>query len=178
MKGLEVEKNKYWEWENVIYDASSLFYDFRVEKQGTVKINLEERSLKFSPDVCVDLSGAVVCIGSSVVVQEEFDIEKCNMLSKAEKEHINDKSTPGLLDKTIAAKKSILNALQLDEMPNSFEMLEIKILESNRVCFKASKDVLDRVWEKKVITFRLTYSQIGQNLVSTAIGVADFNDIM
>lgn len=176
VKGLEVEKNKYWEWENVIYDASYLFHNFRIEKQGTVKVNLEKRSLEYSPDVWVDLSGAVVCMGSSVVLQEKLDIEKCTMLSKAEKEHLNDTNNARLLDKTIAAKNSILNALQLDEMDNSFEMLEIKLLESNRVCFKASGEALNRIWEKRIITFRLTYSQIGQNLVSTSIGLADFSD--
>lgn len=46
-KGLEVDKNRYWEWEEAITEGHYLFHKLRVEKRGTVIVNLDERSITY-----------------------------------------------------------------------------------------------------------------------------------
>lgn len=56
---LEAEKNRYWEWEAAILDGYAIFHDLRRHGQGTVVIDLDAKSISFSPalprELVVDL---------------------------------------------------------------------------------------------------------------------------
>lgn len=45
--GLEVEKNRYWEWEEAIVEGHYLFHRLRTEKRGTVIVDLERRTISY-----------------------------------------------------------------------------------------------------------------------------------
>ena len=45
--GLEVDKNRYWEWEEAIVEGHYLFHRLRTEKRGTVIVDLERRSISY-----------------------------------------------------------------------------------------------------------------------------------
>jgi NTP pyrophosphatase (non-canonical NTP hydrolase) len=61
--GLEVAKNKYWEWEDAIMEGHRVFYELNKEEQGTVSVDLDARTIEFTPEVFVDLAGAVTGFG-------------------------------------------------------------------------------------------------------------------
>lgn len=65
VSGLEVQTNRYWEWEEAILEGHEIFYRLRCEGQGTVNIDLEKRTIAFRPEVYVDLSGRVAGLGSA-----------------------------------------------------------------------------------------------------------------
>jgi hypothetical protein len=66
VNGLEVWKNTFWEWENAIFDGCDMFFRLSVEKQGTVHVDLENRSLNFSPTVSPNVQGITVGLGMGV----------------------------------------------------------------------------------------------------------------
>lgn len=45
--GLEVEKNRYWEWEEAIVEGHYLFHRLRTEKRGTVIVDLDQRTISY-----------------------------------------------------------------------------------------------------------------------------------
>lgn len=47
--GHEVYENKFWEWERAIHEGYRVFQELREHKSGTVRVDLEQRCLKFSP---------------------------------------------------------------------------------------------------------------------------------
>ena len=49
VRDLEVKESQYWEWESAIYDGFQIFYELREERQGTIRLDLEERSIDFRP---------------------------------------------------------------------------------------------------------------------------------
>jgi hypothetical protein len=44
---LEVEKNRFWEWEAAILEGYKIYHLLRCEGQGTVVVDLEARSIVF-----------------------------------------------------------------------------------------------------------------------------------
>jgi len=57
--GLEVSRNRYWEWEDAIYEGYRLFSTLKSEGQGTLSVDLNARSLTFTPEVAFEYAGAV-----------------------------------------------------------------------------------------------------------------------
>lgn len=49
--GLEVEQNRYWEWEDAILEGYALFHQLRLHGQGTITVDLGTKSLSFRPQV-------------------------------------------------------------------------------------------------------------------------------
>lgn len=49
-KGYEPYENKYWEWENAIRDGYRMYHALCQAKQGTVRVDLNERKLTFIPE--------------------------------------------------------------------------------------------------------------------------------
>ena len=51
VSGLEVEQNRFWEWEDAIIEGYKIFDQLRRKGQGTVTIDLETKSISFQPEV-------------------------------------------------------------------------------------------------------------------------------
>ena len=86
--GLEVSKNTFWEWEDAIYDGCDMFFQLSNEKQGTVHIDLDHRTLSFSPTVCPGVQGINVGLGmgSAELTTDKTD-QKCDpVLTSVERE--------------------------------------------------------------------------------------------
>ena len=177
--GLEVEKNKYWEWEDAIFEGAEVFYKLRQEEQGTVTVNLEKRSLTFSPDVCVDLKGAVAGLGSAWAPLEVDRDVLSSVLTESDRLNCRAGALLRTWSRgTVAAKRAILDSLGF-ESPSSahFQMLSIKILDANRVCVKASSEVLERMRANSILAFKLAFTTAPPTITCTAIAVADFQDV-
>jgi NTP pyrophosphatase (non-canonical NTP hydrolase) len=167
--GLEVEKNKYWEWEDAIMAGHKVFYELNKEEQGTVTVDLEARSITFTPEVFVDLSGTVSGFGSFTV-------------------NISDHTEPGEDITTSAAiqralqaalKRAILQTVgHVRPSPELLEMIDLKILDPHRVSIKTRGPLRCQIWDRKIITFRTMLSEVGHTINATALALSDARDAL
>jgi NTP pyrophosphatase (non-canonical NTP hydrolase) len=167
--GLEVEKNRYWEWEDAIMAGHRVFYELNKEEQGTVCVDLDARTITFRPDVFVDLSGTVSGFGSVMV-------------------DINDHTAPGedsnaeaAIERArqVALSRAILQAVGHDQpSPELLGMIELKILDRRRVSIKTHGSLRSEIWDRKIITFRTMLSEAGHTISGTALALSDARDAL
>ena len=75
VEDLEVWHNAYWEWEDAIFDGCEMFFKLCEEKQGTIHLDLNKRTLTFTPHVSPDVLGITVGLGmSSANIQAALNI--------------------------------------------------------------------------------------------------------
>lgn len=154
---LEVEKNKYWEWEDAIIEGYRLFYKLRLNKQGTVRVDLLKRELIFSPDVHPDFAGAVSGLGTAMVDLPSSEAETL--------------TSPRLLG---CVRTAILRSLEVDEAGLSAEdTLDIKLLSLSRPSVSANGAVAQRIWSRSVVCFRTSFIRAAGRVTCTALAVAD-----
>jgi NTP pyrophosphatase (non-canonical NTP hydrolase) len=171
VKGLEVEKNQFWEWENAIFDGANIYHQLRTEQQGTVIVDMNARSLTFSSEVSVDLKGATVGIGLGAVQNSRAKKEAAGILSNTEA--LNE-VTPGGIARAVAAKRAIFGALGLIQpTAEQWSLAEVKLLAGNKVSVKARGEVRERMWKVEAITFQLSINEIEGRVTCVAIAVAD-----
>jgi len=177
VEGLEVEKNKFWEWEDAIFVGADVFHKLHKEQQGTVTVDLENRQLTFSPEVCIDLKGVVTGLGSaSATLTEQLDDTKA-LLSDIEYCALSESDSPIALANLISAKRAILNALGIWNATSAeFQLMSIKIIDSNRVHVKALGSVLEKIWSTNTLAFRVTFTHMPTVIMCTAIGIGDAGD--
>lgn len=144
---LEVEKNRYWEWEDAIVDGYDIFDKLRREGQGTVGVDLNSRALTFRPDVYVELAGAVVGVGSHLAELGESEL--------------------------VATQGAILDALDLPIDHEHIRSIVVTELDAKRVSVKAAGAALTRVWDRKVISFRRVLRPTAEGLLCTAFALGD-----
>jgi hypothetical protein len=170
---LEVAKNTYWEWEDAIFDGCEMFFLLSEEKQGTIHVDLNKRQLTFTPQVSPGVQGITVGLGMGTATTETVADERL-ILSAPELTCAQDQNR---VAETIAAKRAVLNALQLNA--TSVELLrktEIR-LNGARVCVKASGEVLDRAWQLHAIDYKVTFASAAGQIICTASAIADMRDV-
>jgi hypothetical protein len=167
--GLEVEKNKYWEWEDAIMAGHRVFHQLNKEEQGTVSVDLDARTILFRPDVFVDLAGTVTGFGSIVIDINEHT---------APGEDITTEGTIGRA-RQAALKRAILQAVGHDQpSPELFGMIDLKILNPRRVSIKTRGSLRSEIWDRKIITFRTMLSEVGHAISATALALSDPRDAL
>lgn len=153
VSGLEVEANRYWEWEEAIIEGHEIFYRLRCEGQGTVSIDLEKRTIAFQPDVYIDLPGRVAGFGSATARIEGED-------EGAARER--------------AQKLAILNALGLSPAASALSDFTLKELGGGRICVKAAGSVREAMWDKEIVAFKTALVPVGTGeMCATALALAD-----
>lgn len=171
--GLEVEKNRYWEWEDAILCGHRIFHRLRCEEQGTVVVDLDERSISFKREVCVRLTGKVAGFGSAHLAADAPDraVGLDNPLTVAEGRFLEGNEEA----RVKVQKLAILNALGMSQPSESdLAALEVIELEGNEVSVKATGAVQRAIWAREVVSFRMTKSHVGSGeLYCTAIALAD-----
>lgn len=163
VSGLEVDRNRYWEWEDAILVGFRMFDRLRRAGRGTVLVNLSERTLTFVEPVFVKLAGRVAAIGSAACP-----------------ERIQDPSEPldpeaFMPDRTSAAlqacRQAVLNALAISD-PLEAE-LTIAGWWNDVVDTRASGSVQRAMWDRGVIEFRATTLERGGVAEVTVFGMTD-----
>lgn len=152
---LEVEKNRYWEWEDAILEGYAIFDLLRREGQGTVAVDVLSKTISFRPEVAVNLRGAVAGVGTATTK---------NSVHNAEQQW------------DIVAKRAILNALELADTLQTFEALNVTRLSPQRVSVKAKGVVQETMWSRKVIAFRTSFDQTDDLIHCTAVALSDPKD--
>lgn len=154
---LEVEESRYWEWEEAILGGYRLFHQLRVHEQGTVRIDLEARTLVFEPEVHPDFPGAVSGLGTAVV-DAAFRADgglNCH-------------------DVINCVKRAILSSLDLDGDDEAHRTnLEVTMLGEGRPSVRAQGAVKEQMWRHSVVCFRTSFARTGATDICTALAIAD-----
>ena len=160
--GLEVSKNRFWEWENAIVEGYAIYHHLRKTGQGTVVVNLDERSLTYGPHVFIPLAGRVVGFGTA---QCQVNGEPESSGSDVEQNDIARLNTK---------KRAILSSIGLDvNDPRSLEDLDVVERDDGEVGIHALGTVQAAMWEKKAVAFRVTALQVGAHWICNALALAD-----
>lgn len=153
VSGLEVEANRYWEWEEAIIEGHEIFYSLRCEGQGTVNIDLEKRTITFRPDVYVDLPGRVAGIGSATA-------------------RIGGRDQAATRE--LAQKLAVLDALGLPPSQEALTDLSLTELGGGRICVKSAGIVREAMWAMQIVAFKTTLAPVGTvELHATALALSD-----
>jgi len=151
---LEVEANRYWEWEDAIIEGYAIFDQLRRGGQGTVLIDLETKSMAFRREVAIDIRGALAAMGSASL-----------------------ESGPGTEEQSQETiKKAILDSLELAATDEHLAMLDVAILSPKRVSVEANGAVQQAIWDRKIISFRPTLHRTAGVLNCAVAGLSDPKD--
>lgn len=153
VRDLEVRDSKYWEWESAIYEGFKMFHELRAERQGTITLDLNKRSIDFRPTFHVGLRGLVAAVGSAA-----NDGTRCDPMSREQ-----------------LIKCAVLNALGIGESSiDEFEEIEVDETTEAGIAVKARGRVQKAMWDQGIVEFRITVSeQSGKPLFCAAVGVGD-----
>lgn len=152
VKKLEVEKNKYWEWQEAIVEGHKIYAELCKEKQGTVIVDLANRTINFDKRVNPGVVGPVISIGSSTSFT----------LTGTDKHKVTES----------VQKEAILRALGFSGDDRSrWEMLQV-VPFSNGISVKATGDVQDRIWEKKIVEFRVVETEVSGEIVCNILALS------
>jgi NTP pyrophosphatase (non-canonical NTP hydrolase) len=169
---LEVGRNQYWEWQDAIVDGAEIYLLLRLEQQGTVTVDMERRTVSYSKDVCVDLKGAVVGLGTGSAALPSSETQAGILLSPRELSRVGGNEE--MLARTAAAKRAILGALRLSEDCGSDA--EVYLLDGVRVSVNAKGEVRRRMWQQSAIGFQLAFSVSETSIQCTALAIADMKE--
>lgn len=182
-RGLEVFKNRYWEWESAILDGYAVFQRLREEEQGTILIDMTNRSLSFRPEVFIELQGAVDGIGSATVPVEEFaDVTKRTLsglpvLTAEEAEGAPKEGLPLWVARVVCIKRAIMQALALEPTDKNLRLLKIALTDGNHVSTKAAGLIQQEIWRRGIINIKATVA-VGADIRCTALTISDPRDAM
>jgi hypothetical protein len=158
--GLEVEANRYWEWEEAILAGYDIFYRLRCEGQGTISVDLEARSITFKSEVHLPLAGAMAGLGSAHL--------------KLASDGPAD--TPGVEPsrERLVQKLAILSSLGLSN-PTAEDLRELEVGPTTDDCanVRAAGHIRGRMWSRGIITFRTTVVETESGWYCTAVAVSD-----
>jgi len=183
--GLEVDKNQAWEWEKAILQGYEIFHELCMREQGTVLVDLINRSLEFRPDVYADISGSVRGIGSSNIDTMNCSVEEKEKYTDSSDYLTDDESSKFLnsegsdidFKRLIVVKEAILSALGVsDPTTNQYKMLEIDKLDGAKVSTCAVGEIQKIMWEKNIICFRNTLSETATTISCVSLAITDPTD--
>lgn len=172
VEGHEVSKNQYREWKDAILDGSEIYYSLRIEQQGTVSVDMEARTIRYSPDVFLELRGANVGLGLGRAAVDPPASEMDALLSEKEKAWAQGN---GGFARAMSAKRAICSALKMPE--SAWKEMGVKVLPDNRVCVRARGAVQERMWTIGAISFQLAFAESTDTIDCTAIAIADVCDL-
>ncbi len=152
VEGLEVQKNKFWEWEDAIFEGAAIFHELRKETQGTVTVDMVNRRIGFNPDVYLDIAGTVAGVST-----QSMTYKPDTLATRIE-----------------VAKKSILAVLGFSTSSEQHvRQLDLKLREGPKVAIKASGEVESSMWERDIVTFKLSFLELPDVVCCTAVAIAD-----
>lgn len=145
--GLEVAKNQLWEWEDAIVEGYDIFHRLRQEGQGTIAVDLDQRTISFRAEVGIDIAGRVAGFGSAVAERPA--------------------------DRADALRRAILQSLGL--APDAIRARDCGVVElrDGLVSVKALGAVQRAMWDRSVIAFRTAVVTDGERLWCTALAMSD-----
>lgn len=167
VRGLEVHKNRFWEWEEAILAGAHVFHLLVEEGQGTATVDLERRALTFSPEIDVDIQGNVCALGSSLFQWPSPKVQTGSSNS-LESKGVTSDSVPRL----VAAKHAVLDALGVQSpSADQLDLLTMTLLNSGRVSIKAHGAIREEMWRRHIVTFTVRVRRERDLVIGTALGI-------
>ena len=170
--GLESQKNRFWEWEDAIFEGYAIFDQLRHEGQGTVIVDLEKRSITFDARVCIDIRGKVAGLGSAYVGAAVDRDERLKLL--VEQTCLKSGSNTDVT-RAMAQKLAILDALGI-QAPSveHFDALQLTEVTGRGISIKAAGIVQRALWDRHILSIRTTTTTDStQGCCCTAVAIAD-----
>ncbi len=159
--GLEVHRNRYWEWEGAILEGQAIYHKLRLEGQGTITVDLDKRSLMYCPHVHIALAGRIVGFGSSQVPVADAPSAEANLETSS-------------FARREAKRLAILSSLGLKATDiGEQNQLQVYEREGDEISFYATGKVREAMWQRRAITFRTTSLEVGNNWVCSALALSD-----
>jgi hypothetical protein len=141
-----------------------------------VTVDMEKRTLSFSPDVAVSLKGALVGLGTGAATRAELAADEKAVLSETELSTCNKNDDQKL--RLIAVKRAVADALGLDPAEqNTLGELKIKLLDERQVCVTATGATRERIWKTGAISYQISSSIGPDGANCTAAALCDAGDI-
>jgi hypothetical protein len=101
---------------------------------------------------------------------------------------VRDHTAPGEDENSAAAlekarlcsvKSAILQAVGHQDPPaDLLEMVQVKLLDHRRASIKTIGSLRKEIWDRRIITFRTTMTQLGSTISCTALAIADARDAL
>jgi NTP pyrophosphatase (non-canonical NTP hydrolase) len=163
--GLEVADCKYWEWEDAILEGFAIFNRLRGAGRGTVSVDLEQRTLTFSPHVLMEFSGMVAGIGlgqadaTTPIDSSDFDKTEADLAA-----------TYGA-DAVMARRQAVIAAAGLPQ--TCFSEIHIGGWRGNVLDVRATGDAQSLLWQKGIVAFQAHAIDIDGGLRVTAVALSD-----
>lgn len=157
--GLEVSKNRFWEWENAIMEGYDVYHRLRMDGQGTVGVDLDNRSLTYHPHVYIPLAGRVVGFGTA---------QSSKVVSEGD-------SGPNREQARLDAKKRAVLASLGFESASAEELASISVVEraDNEISVRAVGLVRDAMWQRKVVAFRSAVLELDGHWICNSLALSD-----
>ncbi|MEH6408915.1 MAG: hypothetical protein V7741_00200 [Hyphomonas sp.] len=171
--GLEPSANRHWEWTEAIMDGFEVYWHLVRTGQGTVFVDMEKRTLTFSPHVHLNIPGAVTGFGQAVeeAAQVESGPPASYRLMKTEKNELQSHAEAASHD---AAKSAILSAAGFDPGDTERQMeLELHLLDGGQYSVRAQGEVQQRFWDLGVISVRIAKTRNQNSVYCSALLIAD-----
>jgi NTP pyrophosphatase (non-canonical NTP hydrolase) len=170
---LEARENLFWEWEEAIFVGHEIFHELRTEGQGTITIDMERQSLKFRPEVCIDINGSVAAFGSAVVPFDASEDDLRALLTNIERTRAEFGDIDSLRVQ-IVRKLAILDALGLgEEGIGLHRALDVTPVDNHRISVRGAGAVERALRGRHIVRFRTTLSKSSSAIHCTALGMAD-----
>jgi hypothetical protein len=145
--GLEVETNDYWEWQEAILSGHRIYANLLQVGQGTVSVDLEKRSIEYSPHVHLDAKAALLSVidiwydPSATVDEAGLTPEELAANARA--------GRPRLL----AEKLAIASILGV-EGTETLQEFCVTRLEDGTLSVKAAPRIQEALWKRGILGFR------------------------
>jgi hypothetical protein len=162
--GLEVAQTHYWEWEDAILTGFDIFNQLRERGRGTVSIDLNQRTLSFSPFVYVDVQGRIAGIGMA-----EADGSNAAAIRLDENE-LQLAANAGLAE-VVARREAAMVALGLD--PAMCDELHLSGWRGDVLDVRTHGSARQAVWRKGIVAFRATSSSRATTCTAIVMAVSD-----
>ncbi len=183
VKGLEVEKNKFWEWESAIREGYQVFDELERAGQGTVIVDMVDRHLSYDADVEIDIPGLVVGHGVDIVEldaipsvgTEAFSSFLDENLTVVERAEVNaSKEAHRMLAGKIAAKHATLKAISKDlTPPEKLDQVEIRRSSSGKPRAVLLGDAMHLARQHGIVTLQISISHSESWTMASAVAMAD-----
>lgn len=148
--GLEVATNRFWEWEDAVASGSALYDQLKRHRQGTVAVDLEARTLEYTPTVDLELEGRLIGLAAACVPKGQGGGQLMDVI-----------------------RRTALRALDMEPSPGRLADIEVDIVTEDHVRLRVRGDVEQGLWKRGGVFLRASVSQDGTSSVFTVAALGD-----
>ncbi|MFZ5685712.1 MAG: hypothetical protein ACOY9C_13850 [Pseudomonadota bacterium] len=148
--GLEVADNRFWEWEDAIFFGSELYDQLKRQRQGTVAVDLEARTLQYTPVVDLGIEGRLVGLAAAVIPSDADERLMADVL-----------------------RRTALEALQFEGSSAHLSEIDVDVATASRPHLRVRGNVERALWARGGILLRASVSDDREPMICTVAALGD-----